>query len=238
MSSRTKPAGRKEPAHRRSTGSLQRLLVLPSAGKHLHTFIFLHGFKMKAEEMLDVFVWLSKRLTTWRFVLPQAPMMAISAHGGEETYSWFDYLTDNAGSKEDTVDIFSLRSMRFELQQLIATESALFEGDASLVIGGLSQGGNMALHLAANADFKAVVTAVACRLSQSMPRDLRCPWYALIASRDDVFPSSWSKMLMEGATKTKIVDDSHYLENTDVQRFFLEILGMIEEKPPLQSSAS
>ena len=205
----------------------EQIVILPASGTHENTFIFLHGFKMEAKEMLDVFVELSKTLSTWRFVLPQAPCISISAHNGEESFSWFDYLTDRGGAQEDTVDIFGLRKMKVELQRLVTTENALLPTGTLAILGGLSQGGTMALHLATQFDLKAVVTAVACRLSHSMSRPLKCPWYAVIASEDDVFPTSWSKALMTGASEVQMIDDSHYLEKTDIAPVLLEILSRL-----------
>jgi phospholipase/carboxylesterase len=211
----------------KETPASDEFVILPTSGTHENTFIFLHGFKMEAKEMLDVFVELAKTLSTWRFVLPQAPCISISAHDGSESFSWFDYLTDRGGSQEDTVDIFGLRKMKVELQRLVTVENSLLPAGTLAIIGGLSQGGTMALHLATQLDLKAVVTAVACRLSHSMSRPLKCPWYAVIASEDDVFPSSWSKALMTGVSEVKTIDDNHYLEKTDIAPVLLEILSKL-----------
>jgi len=211
-------------SQRKETGSSDKYVILPTSGRHEHTFIFLHGFKMEAKDMLEVFVDLSKVMPTWRFVLPQAPLTAITAHGGVRSFSWFDYLTDQEGLREDTIDIFGLRRMKVELQNLASSEKGLLPEGHRVVVGGLSQGGTMALHLAASSEFQAVVTAVACRLSCSTTRPLKCPWHALIASADDVFPSSWSSALMKGVSTVRTVVDNHYLEQTDMTAFFQEIL--------------
>ena len=218
------------------TISSEKYVILPTSGKHENTFIFLHGFKMEAKEMLEVFVDLSKELTSWRFVLPQAPSIPITAHEGVESFAWFDYLTDHGGVQEDTVDIFGVRRMKVELQRLMAAENALLPINTLVVLGGLSQGGTMALHMAAHSEIKAVVTAVACRLSHSMARPLKCPWHALIASEDDVFPSSWSQVLMEGASTVQTVDDSHYLEKTDITPAFLSILSKLQKNEARRAS--
>jgi pimeloyl-ACP methyl ester carboxylesterase len=201
-----------------------------SAGRHLRTFVFLHGFKMEASEMLSVFSIISESLPTWRFVLPQAPDTAITAHEGQETISWYNYLSDTGGESEDTVDIFSLRSVRMALQKLVSAETALLPDKKGLVLGGLSQGGTMALHMATFVQCQACVTAVACRLSNSVYRSLKCPWHALVASRDDVFPWTWSQKLMKGSASVQVVDDTHYLECTEVGDFFLEILRGLEKE--------
>jgi predicted esterase len=200
------------------TSSTERIVLHPRSGKHEATCVFLHGFSMRASELLDDFSRLGQLLPTWRFVLPQAPELAITAHGGHPACSWFDYLSDHEGAQEDTVDFFSLRLRKAELQKLVAAEAALLAegGLARLVLGGLSQGGQMALHLASQLRCRAVVTAVSCRLSASLSKPLLCPWHALVASRDETFPPTWTKPLMAGATTTKVVDDDHWLDQTDL----------------------
>lgn len=207
-----------------STDGHEKLVVWP-AGQHERTFIFLHGFKMHAQDLLEDFIALSRHLPSWRFVLPQAPEIPISAHGGEVSTAWFDYLTDHNGAQEDTIDIFSLRKHRAEVFRLVSTEAALVPGGmSSMVLGGMSQGGSLALHLATTVTCKAVVTLVSCRLSHSKTKPLECPWHALLASGDDVFPDSWARPLMAGVTSTEVVEDSHYLEKTEVVPFLEKTL--------------
>ena len=208
--------------------SCDRISIM-ATDKHENTFIFLHGFKMTAKEMLDTFVDLSKLLPTWTFVLPQAPELGITAHGGTTSYSWYDYLTDHDGAKEDTVDIFGLRKMKIELQKLIATENALLPAGTLSTLGGLSQGGTLALHMATHLEARAVVTIVACRLSQSMVRPLKCPWHAILARDDEVYHWSWAKSLMTGVSTTKTVDDNHYLEKTEIPPLLHTILCRLSQ---------
>jgi len=220
---RVRQRAEREPFAGRKT-QCEHIAVMPTAGKHDNTLIFLHGFKMAAKELLDTFGNLSKLLPTWKFVLPQASEMAITAHGGAAAYSWYDYLTDHEGAKEDTVDIFGLRKTKLELQRLVAAENALLPAGTLVTLGGLSQGGTLALHMATYLEAKAVITVVACRLSQSLVRPLKCPWHAVLAREDDVYSPSWARPLMIGATSTQTVDDNHYLENTELAPLLYSIL--------------
>ena len=202
------------------------ILTVHPSGAHEKTLIFLHGFRMKASELLEVFVDISRLLPTWKFVLPQAPEIGISSYSGERLHSWFDYLTDTGGMQEDTIDIFGLRSMKTALQDLVVQETTLLPPGKHVCLGGLSQGGCMALHVAAHMELMAVVTIVACRLSQSCTRALKCPWHAVVAANDDVFPLSWAQPLLAGATTIIKINDSHYLEQTDVSTLMLQLLQL------------
>ena len=214
---------RREPS-RPKAPDCERITIM-AHGRHENTLIFLHGFLMTAGEMLDLFVDLSKLLPTWKIVVPQAPNLPITAHGGMMANSWFDYLTDHDGAKEDTVDIFGLRKIKSELQKLVEAENSLLPTGTLSTLGGLSQGGTLALHLATHLNVKAVVTLVACRLSQSMVRPLKCAWHAVVAERDEVYRSSWAKSLMTGVSTLRTVDDNHFLEKTDVCMLLHTILS-------------
>lgn len=200
------------------------VLTVHASGAHDRTLIFLHGFRMQASELLEVFVELSKSFPAWKFVLPQAPQMKITAYGGERVASWFDYLTDTGGQQEDSLDFFSLRAMKSRLQDLCLKESQLLPPGRRVCMGGLSQGGCMALHVASHVDLLAVLTIVACRLSQSLPRALRCPWHAVFAKQDEVFPLSWAQPLLAGCTTLKKIEDTHYLEHNDVAELLVGLL--------------
>lgn len=206
-----------------SDAMFPEILTVHASGAHERTLIFLHGFRMKASELLEVFVELSRSFPTWKFVLPQAPQMKITAYEGEELSSWFDYLTDTGGLQEDSIDFFCLRSMKSSLQDLAVKEGQLLPAGRRVAIGGLSQGGCMALHVATHVDLQAVLTIVACRLSQSLARPLRCPWHAVFATKDEVFPLSWAQPLLAGCTTLRKIEDSHYLEQTD----FTELLSRL-----------
>jgi hypothetical protein len=82
----------------------------------------------------------------------------------------------------------------------------------------------MALHVATHVDLQAVLTIVACRLSQSLTRPLRCPWHAVFAKNDEVFPLSWAQPLLAGCTTLRKIEDSHYLESTDITELLSRLL--------------
>jgi predicted esterase len=182
--------------------------------------IFLHGFNMTASEMAEEFVDLFRRFPRVRFVLPEAPRMCITAHGGEEGNAWFDYITDRGGSREDMIGLCSLRNERLRLLNLVAFERRKCGDGVPVLLGGLSQGGCMALDIATRVnDLAGVASCVSHRLSISKARPLLCPWYALTAKNDDVFPPSWSFPKPGETEMHLVVDSDHYLSRGEGPEF-------------------
>lgn len=204
-----------------------RITLVP-LGEHRHTLLLLHGFHMSAPDLLHDALQLQKRRPGWRIVLPQAPSLRITAHGGAVASSWFDYLTDHEGAQEDAIDIMGLRVRRAELLPLLQAEAALLGDWRKLHIGGYSQGGTLALDIATRCSLGGVVTLAAPRLSVSMTRPLLCPWHALFATHDEIFPERWAAPLMVGAIATKCVAD-HGLEGVDSVAFLDTTLQKFEE---------
>lgn len=197
---------------------LDKIMLLPQ-GVHERTLVFLHGYGMEDKDHLELFTQVSKSFPTWRFVLPQAPIMKVTA-----TYcdcpSWFDYLSDHGGAREDTVDVFSLRVTREALRRVLHAEVTLLGGDSQRVfLGGLSQGGIMALDLATHVKIGGVATMLAPRCSLSLPRPLAAPWLALMTTEDEVFPLSWARSLLAGVTELKLVPGNHWLDEQQELQF-------------------
>jgi len=207
---------------------LEKLIVHPTAAHHERTLIFLHGYHMEAADLLDLFLALSRVHKAWRFVLPQAPKMRVTATG-DECASWFGDLTDYQGASEDAIDVFSLRVQRESLRQILHAEVSLLEGRSSHVyLGGLSQGGTMALDAATYMQVGGVVTLLSPRSSASLSRPLSCPWLALMSQDDEVFPLSWARNLLVGACSVTIVPGTHWLEDDEERSFLRSSLEKFE----------
>jgi len=212
----------------RSSNLTERLTLVPIK-EHDYTLIFLHGFMMRAHDLLDDFTQVQERCPTWRIVLPQAPKMAITAHGGSATPSWYDYLTDTSGACEDYVDTTSLRVRCVQLDELIRAEEELLykkfkqRDYGRIFLGGLSQGGTLALDVASRSALGGVVTMAAPRLSVSLRRELQCPWHGLFAREDEIFPTRWAAPLQADATATWCEGD-HSLEGVDTVAYLATTL--------------
>ena len=80
-----------------------------------------------------------------RFILPNAPELAITAHNGYTTRAWYDLLNTSFTSPEDTQ---GLARMHLRISQIIndVVSSGLLA--EKIFIGGFSQGAAMALYCA------------------------------------------------------------------------------------------
>lgn len=217
----------------RSAATSDRITLVPPQ-QHRATLVFLHGFQMKASDLLADMTQVQECCPTWRIVLPQAPSIPITAHERAITPSWYDYLTDTNGAAEDLIDLASLRVARVQLEALISAEVRLLSGAAQkgddygcLFIGGLSQGGTMALDLAARLPVAGVLTLAAPRLTVSMRQPLLCPWHGLFARNDAIFPASWTKPLRSEAIETWC-EGGHDLEGADTVTYLATALQKFE----------
>ena len=108
------------------------------------TVVWLHGmgttvkdFEPFAREVADF------GAPAARFVFPQAPKLALTAHRGWETTAWYDVLSDDFTSREDERGI---RSMHLRVSQVIRELVAAGTPANRIFLGGFSMGAAMALY--------------------------------------------------------------------------------------------
>lgn len=204
--------------------------------EHKATLIFLHGFGMTADDMAEMLAVAASRCPFLKIVLPEAPVMPVSAYGKTEHHSWFDYLTDNDGTAEDAVDTGTVRISRVRVQKILWRE---LKECPVVFLGGMSQGGCLALDIATrDAGVAAVITAVSHRLHCSRARRVLCPWHALSAELDDVFPLSWASPDLESPENTGpklrhtvVKGADHYLSSGELEPFVTSaVLSALAER--------
>ena len=190
--------------------ALQGSRLHQRAGSH-SLCVVLHGYGMQASEMED---WLLPHLAAVRPLLDvlflQAPVQW-NASSSRFVPSWLSYVHEFHGTKEDVVDARLLEQHLFDIRKGIDAVKGPY---TEVLLVGLSEGGCVALELAARYDFQAVVTLVSYRRRDFSHLPLKCPWHALIAQQDEVFPA-WAAATTEDATSLLSVDDDHFLHKTD-----------------------
>jgi phospholipase/carboxylesterase len=126
------------------------------------TLIYLHSFSNKGRDYKDFPHYFGIGGANIRVVIPSAPQQEQSCFKDWNVWkgerlgwrrikfsSWFDYLTDKAGSSENHIDLASLLEMRSRLHSLIKSEVRRLGGNSQRVLlGGASQGCCVALDAA------------------------------------------------------------------------------------------
>lgn len=204
-------------------------IVFEASEPQQATLVFLHGFGMSAEDMSIDLAPVAAQLPWLRIIVPEAPVVPVTAYGGDEYRSWFDYLTDREGKTEDAIDAATLRAARNSIQTILWREHKYAKKRSvvtppKIIIGGMSQGGCLALDVATRErQLTAVVTSVAHRLYLSRTRPLLCRWHALFAENDDVFPLSWAAPTSADNVHFTLAEASdHYIANDEFVPFVVK----------------
>jgi phospholipase/carboxylesterase len=123
-------------------------ILAPSPAPHTHTLIYLHGFTCSGADYVATPHFFRTHCAPLRVVLPDAAMLPITCYGGAVMRSWYDYLTDHEGAREDELDMATLHASCARLMAVVEQELELLGGDHSrLLLGGCSQGCATALFL-------------------------------------------------------------------------------------------
>tara|TARA_R100000541_G_scaffold3004_23_gene9943 strand:- start:49362 stop:50216 length:855 start_codon:yes stop_codon:yes gene_type:complete len=107
--------------------------------------IWLHGLGADRYDFLPVAEALQKRLTTTRFVLPQAPTRAVTINGGWAMPSWYDIV---AMSPARAIDQAQLEQSAQSVIDLIEAQRDSGIDPARIFLAGFSQGGAVVYHTA------------------------------------------------------------------------------------------
>lgn len=183
--------------------------------------VILHGHGMTAQDMQEWLQELGLFQENMHFVFLQAPSTWY-APGSRFIPSWFTYVEEFDGVREDIISHSSLEAVLHSLcsciHMALSTLSRTLSNQVRVqdtICAGFSEGGCVALELASMLPFKAVLTLVSHRRSHRVDRDLLCPWYALTATKDEVYSPPWALEHMHAATVWQKVEDDHYLHSSD-----------------------
>ncbi|GAA5837202.1 hypothetical protein JCM3766R1_002158 [Sporobolomyces carnicolor] len=137
---------------------------------HEATVIMIHGLSQNVEHNSWLHHELAQKFPSVRWVMPQAPNLAITYHGGDSRPAWFDIKSFpwNAANEDDSdeahyfasarelnavirqerdrlVRVERARQGRGEAAEAAFTREELGRASKRIVVGGFSQGGVMAL---------------------------------------------------------------------------------------------
>jgi len=128
------------------------MYLLEAKGRHIYTLIFLHGMYKNHESLIETSKYIQERINTIKIVLPDAPKMSIDWPTGKEenVNSWYNYYTRRDGMMEyDEIDNKAFKTQAKRITKIVDKEIDILKGKSQRVIlGGISQGGTIALHVA------------------------------------------------------------------------------------------
>ncbi|MFT0212326.1 alpha/beta hydrolase [Pseudomonas sp. F1_0610] len=108
--------------------------------------IWLHGLGAGSSDFEPVARMLQKTLPATRFILPQAPMRAMTVNGGYTMPSWYDILRMEHNIRQ--VNLLDLNQSCDHIINLLEQQIAQGIPAQRLVLAGFSQGGAVTLHTA------------------------------------------------------------------------------------------
>ena len=120
-------------------------LIIEPAATADACVIWLHGLGADRYDFLPVAEALQQRLTTTRFVLPQAPTRAVTINGGWAMPSWYDIV---AMSPARAIDQAQLEQSAQSVIDLIEAQRDSGIDPARIFLAGFSQGGAVVYHTA------------------------------------------------------------------------------------------
>eukprot|EP00607_Mallomonas_marina_P002878 CAMPEP_0182429122 /NCGR_PEP_ID=MMETSP1167-20130531/25533_1 /TAXON_ID=2988 /ORGANISM="Mallomonas Sp, Strain CCMP3275" /LENGTH=242 /DNA_ID=CAMNT_0024612469 /DNA_START=240 /DNA_END=968 /DNA_ORIENTATION=+ len=118
-------------------------MLIPRNGKYSNVVIWLHGlgdtYESWSEQMLSL------DLKDTKFVLPNADQRSITLYQGQHAYGWSDVIALEMTADEDSV---GYTASTYKIASIIQHEIDHGIPSSRILIGGFSQGGALALHIA------------------------------------------------------------------------------------------
>lgn len=129
-------------------------LVIPPSARHTHTFILLHGRGSHAQKFGIEFItsrtssgkMLPQLYPGMRFIFPTAKKRRSTTHNRAVINQWFDNYSIEEPSEREELQIEGLRESGAFVRQIILEEAKAVTLE-NVVVGGLSQGCAVALHV-------------------------------------------------------------------------------------------
>lgn len=143
-----------QPSQESMVDKLDYINIAPKSGVHKYTFVIVHGFGDSGNGWRSFSNLLQRdpAFADVRFILPNAPVISITAFGNQAAPSWFNiYKMGDPTAKQDVEGFLgSVQKLRF----LIDSEIKAGIPAENIVLGGFSQGAALTIGSAATFDVK------------------------------------------------------------------------------------
>ena len=121
--------------------------LMPKDGVPEYSLIFLHGLGDSANNISNIFLYNDILPSTFKVVMPTAPIESVTINMGFPATSWFDILSSDISPESISFD--DIKRNAEIIRELIKKEAELYNGQFDKVfVGGFSQGCAMSLHIA------------------------------------------------------------------------------------------
>ncbi|KAN0034654.1 hypothetical protein ACTFIV_001186 [Dictyostelium citrinum] len=179
---------------------MSNLIEIKPKSTHTATVIFLHGLMDtgKGWEMPMEFIRSMGGLDHIKFVLPTAPTIPISINFGNTGTAWFNVLSLNPGSQEDSIGLE--KSMK-QIESIIEEEIKNGIPTDRIILSGFSQGGAISLFTGFQSKYKvaAIISLSGFSPSLSLPSKIRpenkdIPFTMFHGTDDKVVNFKWGEL--------------------------------------------
>ena len=218
---------------------LKPLYILPEAGYHTQSFIFIPGLSNTPEDFVNFInntITIPNKNTT-KIVLLRSPIVPTS-YDGSKNYSWFDIynIPINTSSSYNFED--AKKSAKI-IENIIEEEVKLLNGSYNrIILGGHSQGGCLSLHIAytTNYNLGAIIDCNGILFPQTEIVENKENLNVFIAhgGADPIIPIEFRNKTMErimnynGVKSYYYPDKGHSIgrqERLDISSFLEEVIG-------------
>jgi len=182
--------------------------------------IMLHPYNTSIKDTKYCFKKINKSKSISKIFYPKS-----NFYYKNKNCSWLNYLQEFDGDKEDIIDIQCLIKQRLRIIYYIKRIMKKYNcSKNNIILCGISQGGCLALDIANYFKLKCVITIVSYRMTISCKKKLLSKWIAINAINDSIFKPEWCINSYKSANKIINVIDDHYLENTDIDTLFYNVI--------------
>lgn len=164
--------------------------------EHKYTLILLHGMNTTTESLFSLVDEILENNKHIKISLPNAPKRTITWPTGLEygVNSWYNYFTRNDGLlTHDTIDMFHFLEQVKRMNKILDTEINILNGKSeNIIIGGVSQGGTLALHIGLNYSKKlggviGIHTTLMDNITQISRESHKIPIFLFSGDKDEIY---------------------------------------------------
>lgn len=208
-------------------------IIFPSIKEHLYTFIILHGMYETNNSLLELVNYLQNNNKHLKIIVPNAPLRDINWPMGIEknVNSWYNYYSQKDGKMEfDNIDENHFFEQVERINKLIDNEINILKDSKKIFLGGISQGGTLALHIGLTHLFElggiiGIHTLFLKDMIQNIEKINKIPIFLLSGKNDYIYNFKFqrlsAKCINKNIIKWKVVKNLKHCEYYKYENFLI-----------------